>query len=186
MTRVNSIDDLPPRAREQARRQLAEQERHSFSGRATAKSVQSDQAAKSSPRFTNVRTVASDGLRVPSKGQAARHEHLLRLQAIHTIWGLESEVPFALIVNGIQVGTYIADEVYWMWKADRPQNDESERVIEDFKAVPSKPKPGSGKRRGEGTATALYKLKKAIMGAMGLRVREVHKAASPAGWDESK
>jgi hypothetical protein len=27
MTRVNSIDDLPPRAREQARRQLAEQER---------------------------------------------------------------------------------------------------------------------------------------------------------------
>lgn len=178
MTRVNSIDDLPPRAREQARRQLAEQER----AKATAPADRAGYTV--APRFTNVRTVASDGLKVPSKGQAARHEHLLRLQAIGTIWGLESEVPFALIVNGVKVADYVADEVYWMRVG--PANDESERVIEDFKAVPTKPKPGSGKRRGEGTATALYKLKCALMAIMGLRVREVHRPTSPAGWDERK
>lgn len=178
MTRVNSIDDLPPRAREQARRQLTEQELSTVSPRRRAII---DVDSKSAPRFTNVRTVASDGLKVPSKGQAARHEHLLRLQAIGTIWGLESEVPFALIVNGVKVADYIADEMYLMNAEDGITVD---RVIEDFKALPAKPKPGSGKRRGEGTATALYKLKRDIMAAMGLRVREVHRPTSPAGHDE--
>jgi hypothetical protein len=170
MTRVNSIDDLPPRAREQARRQLSE---HGKPAATTAE-------PKPTPRFTNVRSVTSDGLKVPSKGQAARHEHLLRLQAIGTIWGLESEVPFALIVNGVKVGDFYADEVYLMHAQFL---NTIERVIEDFKAVPTK---RAGKRRGEGTATALYKLKRDIMGAMGLRVREVHRPTSPAGHDERK
>ena len=137
MTRVNSIDDLPPRAREQARRQLAEQERSSTSPRHQAII---DEAAGdiTKPRFTNVRTTASDGLKVPSKGQAARHEHLLRLQAIGTIWGLESEVPFALVVNGTKVADYYADEVYWMHIQIDENCGTSERVIEDYKAIPSK------------------------------------------------
>lgn len=171
MTRVNSIDDLPPRAREQARRQLAEQERtkvdepahhgdYSFTRSIHESSTPAINEPKPS-KYHNVKITTEDGT-FDSKREYARWLHLKGLQAIGTIAGLQRQVPFALCCNGTKVCDYIADFTYIY------SGDSGRVTIEDLKGV----------------ATDIYRLKRTMMDAHGWHINEIKKPSSPAGYDE--
>jgi hypothetical protein len=103
------------------------------------------------PRRSKYRAVPTvlDGIRFSSKKEAARYAELLVLQKQKKIKGLELQPRFKLEVNGVLVGTYVADFAYREGKL---------RVVEDVKGV----------------RTAVYKLKKKLVWALhGVAVREV-------------
>lgn len=68
----------------------------------------------------------SAGLRFDSKKEARRHSELTMLQDGGHIEGLERQVAFPLLVNGVRVATYVADFVY----TEKPSG---RRVVEDAK-----------------------------------------------------
>ena len=72
---------------------------------------------KRKPKYNNVRTKTPDGITHASKKQAARWVHLLELQAQGIIRNLRREVRYPLHVNGVKIGTYIADH-QWDWAED--------------------------------------------------------------------
>lgn len=101
-------------------------------------------------KYNNVPTVV-DGRRFDSKKEAARYGELKLLQAAGHIADLACQPPFALVVNGVKVGKYIADFVYRDCAT-------GERVYEDVKGV----------------RTAVYKLKaKLVLALYGVAIREV-------------
>lgn len=69
--------------------------------------------------------VVVDGIRFDSKIEAGRWQTLRMLEKAGAISRLERQVVFPLLVNGVTIGKYKADFVYY-W----PNN---ERVIEDVK-----------------------------------------------------
>lgn len=75
-------------------------------------------------KFGAVPTVV-DGIRFDSKVEAGRWQTLRMLEMAGGISRLERQVVFPLLVNGVAIGKYKADFVYY-W----PNN---ERVIEDVK-----------------------------------------------------
>ena len=90
-----------------------------------------------------------DGLRFASKAEARRYQDLKLMEAAGEIAYLECHPCFPLIVNGVKVGTYIADFMYWQ---------EGRRVVEDVKGV----------------RTQVYALKKKLVQALyGIEVVEV-------------
>ena len=91
-----------------------------------------------------------DGIKFASGREARRYMDLKLLQCAGEISGLELQPVFPLIVDGVQVGKYLADFRYY--KAD------GELVIEDSK----------------GFKTPTYRLKKRIVEAQyGIEVKEV-------------
>lgn len=101
--------------------------------------------------------VVVDGIRFDSKREAKRWSDLLILERAGEITNLERQVPIGLMGqnapimtdSGKQVRRYIADFRY--------QDKNGVTVIEDAKGFPT-----------EG-----YKIKRAILAAMGVEVREV-------------
>lgn len=69
--------------------------------------------------------VVVDGVRFDSKIEAGRWQALRMLERAGAIRDLVRQVRFPLKVNGVTIGHYVADFVYW-W----PNGD---RVIEDVK-----------------------------------------------------
>lgn len=91
-----------------------------------------------------------DGVKFASGREARRYMDLKLLQCAGEISGLELQPVFPLLVDGVQVGKYLADFRYY--KAD------GELVIEDSK----------------GFKTSTYRLKKRIVEAIyGIQVQEV-------------
>lgn len=77
-----------------------------------------------------------DGIRFPSKAEANRFRELQMLLKSGKIYALELQPRFALHVNGVKIGTYVADFQYYLPGITL--------VVEDVK----------------GMRTALYKWKK--------------------------
>jgi len=101
-------------------------------------------------KYNNVPTVV-DGRRFDSKKEAARYGELKLLQSAGHIADLACQPPFALVVNGVKVGKYIADFVYLDCAT-------GERVYEDVKGV----------------RTAVYKIKaKLVLALYGITIREI-------------
>lgn len=93
-----------------------------------------------------------DGIRFASKGEGRRYGELKLLQAAGEISELGLQPRFPLVVNGVELGFYIADFIY-LNKAGRC-------VVEDFK----------------GMNTALYVLKKKLMKAChGIDITEIRR-----------
>lgn len=82
-----------------------------------------------------------DGEKFPSKGEAGRWQELKLLEAAGAIKGLKRQIPFPLVVNGVKIGSYIADFEY---------DEGGERVVEDYKGV----------------RTPVYNLKKKLVRAL--------------------
>lgn len=95
-------------------------------------------------KFNAKRTVV-DGITFDSKAEANRYGQLRMLQKAGEIEALELQPKFPLIVNGVKVGTYIADFRYRRVKGV----SHSLTVIEDTKGV----------------RTPVYNLKKKIVRA---------------------
>lgn len=104
--------------------------------------------------------VIVNGITFHSRAEGARYSDLVRMQAAGVISDLQLQVRFQLMGVGPavlrivsegypkgRVATYVADFVY---------SEEGQTIIEDVK----------------GMATPDYKLKKAIMAAMGHQIRE--------------
>ena len=86
-----------------------------------------------------------DGIKFASKGEAGRYAELAALLKGGVISDLVTHPRFPLVVNGVKVGTYIADFSYV---------DEGARVVEDFK----------GMRKG--AAWAMFRLKAKLVKAL--------------------
>jgi len=63
-------------------------------------------------KFRNVRTTTPDGITHDSKKEAAYWLHLKNLETQGAIRDLTRQIRFPLLVNGIKIGTYIADFRY--------------------------------------------------------------------------
>lgn len=102
-------------------------------------------------KYNSVRTTV-DGITFASKMEANRYQELKLMQAAGEIYGLALQPKFPLVVNGLKVGTYVADFEYF--------TDGARRVIEDVKGV----------------KTPIYKLKKKLVKALhGVDIQEVTK-----------
>jgi len=94
--------------------------------------------------------VTIDGIRFASKAEARRYTDLLLMERGGAIRDLELQPRYPLVVNGVKVGTYVADFRYV---------DEAGRVVvEDVKGV----------------RTAVYRIKRLLMRALyGIEIEEV-------------
>jgi len=122
-------------------------------------------------RYGNVkRYVAADGTKLDSGREYKRYQDLLLLERAGEISKLEVHPRYKIVIGGVPVMmkstrypngrhlTYVADFTYLLVSgvgADK----EAERVIEDVKMQ-------SGHR------TEVYKIKRALMDAMGLTITE--------------
>ena len=86
----------------------------------------------------------ADGILFGSKAEARRYQELKLMQAAGEIARLECHPRWRLVVNGVEVGSYIADFMYWI--GDR-------QVVDDVKG-------------GRATMTLAYLLKKKLMLAL--------------------
>lgn len=91
-------------------------------------------------KYGAVRTQVGD-VWFASKGEAGRYSELLLLLAAGQIKDLTLQTKYYLVVNNINIGTYIADFVYI---------ENGEIVVEDFKGV----------------RTPVYRLKAKLMWAL--------------------
>ena len=96
---------------------------------ATKRSNKEPAAPKAKPsKFRNTPTTVA-GERFDSKGEAQRYAALLAAEQSGAITGLRRQVPFALTVNGEQIGKYVADYIYYT---------AGKRIVEDFKSPASR------------------------------------------------
>ncbi len=92
--------------------------------------------------------VRADGITFDSKAEYARYLQLRLLEKAGKIFDLYVHKPIPLIVNGVTVGHYEADFIYYANKTV---------VVEDVKGV----------------KTHLYRLKKRILEANGIKITEI-------------
>lgn len=98
------------------------------------------------------KAVVVDGVRFPSKAQAARYLELRYLERAGEIRLLKLEVPFTLSINGVKICRYVADFTY-----DEKRECGWVPVVEDTK----------------GFKTQVYKLKaKLMLAVLGIEIRE--------------
>ena len=136
-------------------------------------------ASKGKGRYGNVNKIEHDGIRFDSKREFLRYMDLKLLEAAGEISDLRVHPRYPITIGGIPIMvssnqhnkwdrhlTYEADFTYFEWtekSIDRPHGTttarKAERVIEDVKMQ-------SGHR------TDVYKLKRALMKAMGHDIRE--------------
>jgi len=89
-----------------------------------------------------------DGITFASKGEANRYAELKLMQAAGLISQLELQPEYLIVVNGVRIGSYIADFRYI---------ENGELITEDFKGV----------------KTPVYQLKKKLVKALyGVTIRE--------------
>ena len=105
-------------------------------------------------RYKNVKRTTLDGIKFDSLAEASRYSQLLIMQRAGAISELELQVKFPITIGGVSViydsgrhMTYIADFVYI---------EDGKCIVEDVK----------------GHITDVYKIKKALMKAMGFHIRE--------------
>lgn len=84
-----------------------------------------------SNKYGAVRTETPDGIVHDSKGESRRWAVLQQASMAKLITGLQRQVRYDLVVNGVKVCTYVADFVYTTTKAYGPVQD----VVEDFKGT---------------------------------------------------
>jgi hypothetical protein len=89
----------------------------------------------------NAKKTMVDGHLFDSQKEAKRYFELKCLQAAGEVWKLELQPKFDLMVNGVKVGTYIADFRY--------ETHDGKVIIEDVKSPVTK--------------TPVYNLKKKIL-----------------------
>jgi len=82
-------------------------------------------------KYRNVPTIGPDGTRFASKAEAARDAELQMLAKGGLISDLVRQPKFPLVVNGVKVGTYIAD---WQYR-ERIGLKATLSVVEDKKGV---------------------------------------------------
>ena len=75
-------------------------------------------------KYRNVKKVAN-GVEFDSTKEANRYVDLCLWQKTGQIHGLEHQKPFSLVVNGVEVATYVADYVYFK---------DGEMIVEDVKS----------------------------------------------------
>ena len=98
-----------------------------------------------------------DGIRFPSKRQAARYGALKLMEKAGQIVDLECERPYELVVNGKKVCRYVADFVYSEVVKSGPAEITYRPVVEDVKGV----------------RTRVYSIKKKLMLAVhGIAIKE--------------
>ena len=113
---------------------------------------------KKNHKYRAVKTVV-DGITFASKKEARRYSELLLLQKAGEIWGLELQPKFPMTVNGVPIGSYVADFSYFAREdVNRCDSyDKCVQVVEDCKGV----------------KTPVYKLKKRIVEAIyGFKIKE--------------
>jgi hypothetical protein len=109
-------------------------------------------STKRGPKYHNVKTTSADGIVHDAKGECERWEELRLLERSGAIRSLRRQVPFALVVSGVLVCTYIADFVY---------EDGAATVVEDRKSPRTR-------------QLAAFRIKAKLMQAIhGLQIREV-------------
>ncbi len=96
-------------------------------------------------KYHNRRTVV-DGVVLDSQREANRYAELLLLEKAGEIEGLEVHPRFDLQVNGVKIGTYVADFQYFDKRTNRS-------VVEDVKGV----------------KTTVYQIKKRLVKALYFR-----------------
>ena len=84
-----------------------------------------------------------DGVVFDSRGEARRYRDLTLAQAAGVIAGLELQVKYPLVVNGVKIADYVADFRY---------QENGQTVVEDFKSP--------------ATITPVYRLKRKLMKAL--------------------
>ena len=100
------------------------------------------------PNKYKAKKTVVDGIKFASKREAARYKDLLVLERAGQIACLELQHVYHLIVNGVNLGKYIADFLYI---------ENGSVVVEDAK----------------GFKTPVYRLKKKLMFALyGVQIRE--------------
>lgn len=121
---------------------------------------------KSKGRYGNVNKIVHDGIRFDSKREFLRYQDLKLLERAGEISGLEVHPKFAIIIGGVPVMTNSNQHMKWnkqmSYEADFTYLTKApfgERVIEDVKMQ-------SGHR------TGIYKIKRALMRAMGHDITE--------------
>lgn len=107
-------------------------------------------------KYSNEKVVV-DGIKFDSKREAARYQELKLMEQAKVIKGLVLQPRFRIEIGGVEVRyasgrqvVYVADFEYW-------DNERKTRVVEDAKGMP----------------TPLYKLKRALMAAMGETITEI-------------
>jgi hypothetical protein len=103
-------------------------------------------------KYRNHKTTV-DGVVFDSKAEARRYGELRLLEQAGQIEGLVLQPRFDLEVNGVKLGYYRADYMYY-------DNTKQRRIVEDVKSRP--------------TMTPVYRLKKKLMRAChGIEITEV-------------
>jgi hypothetical protein len=104
------------------------------------------------PKYLNVKTTGADGIVHDAKGECERWEELKLMERAGAIRHLRRQVPFAMVVSGVLVCTYIADFVY---------EDGAATIVEDHKSPVTR-------------KLAAFSIKRKLMQAIhGIQIREV-------------
>lgn len=74
----------------------------------------------------SARTVEIDGIKYPSKAEANRHQQLKLMERARAILALAHQPKFPLVVNGVTVGVYTPDFIYF---------DAGRTICEDVKGI---------------------------------------------------
>lgn len=92
-------------------------------------------APQARPKYLNEKTTSADGIEHDAKGECERWEELRLLEHAGAIRRLRRQVPYALVVEGILVATYIADFVYEDGEATIVEDRKSPRTrkLRDFR-----------------------------------------------------
>jgi hypothetical protein len=122
-------------------------------------SPQAQPKARKRGKYNAIRTETSDGFFHASKKEAARWVFLRDLEDKEVISELERQIRFPLHVQGVRIGTYVADARYVVARTN-------ERIVEDTKS--------------KATITALFRRNKKHMKIeYGVDVKEVFEWNTP-------
>jgi hypothetical protein len=80
-------------------------------------------------KYKNVPTVV-DGIRFASKAEAKRDGELQKLERGGHVKDIKRQPRYPLVVNGVNVCTYVGDWEYFSW-----EGGQFHRVVEDRKGV---------------------------------------------------
>lgn len=111
-------------------------------------------------KYHNTKTVHADGTKFDSKREMHRYCNLLLMQKAKVITGLELQPRIPIIIKGVAIKYLIATGTRQMfYVADFKYFDRERQqwVLEDAK----------------GHATEVYKIKRALVKAMGITIEEV-------------
>lgn len=158
--RFNSIEDLNPAMRAQAEAALAAQPaRRPLEGpECHSQPLETPKASVGRKNKFGAHRTFYDGVWFDSKGESERWAELRLLEKAGEIKNLSRQVGYAFQVNGVYIGEYKADFVYW----EKLTNKEG-WVTEDFKSTITSKNP-------------MYRIKKKLMLALyNIDIRETQK-----------